>query len=416
MTPARFGAGPARRWPIARNILGQAWRQLRAYGMRSGLTSLGIAFAVAGGVAIASTLASLEASVNRQLASVGDDLVNVKPNWRKLLGDQNLQELRLQDWRLLAHHAKGVRDVTATLRLRTRMPLSYDGRSAPLGVMGVSSQWAALYRPALVEGRPLLPSDDEGHYRVALVTEHAARQLQLPEPMLGRMLNYGPLRLMVVGILPGGDGEQPFQHSDVLISLPVAQEIASEDMQLELAFRLVEPAKRDETVSAAMQLLRQSMGTPTGSDDDVVLQDAREQRRINQMLIATVSAALMPLLVISLVVGGIGVMNVMLVSVAERTREIGLLRALGATRRHIQLQFLAESIVLCIAGTALGLLLGCGLAAIAVTLLPNMRELLIPWWIPMAAALVAIVIGLVAGATPAARAARLDAVTALSAE
>jgi putative ABC transport system permease protein len=163
--------------------------------------------------------------------------------------------------------------------------------------------------------------------------------------------------------------------------------------------------------------LRQSLGTLPSDVDDFVIEDAEQLRAANDEMVKLLSIVLVLLVSISLFVGGIGVMNVLLVSVFERTREIGILLALGATRNQIRLQFLIEAGILSLFGAFLGVIIGWILShGIVYLALPRVESAVVPLWTVLSAIGVTICVGVLAGVFPAIRAANLDPIEALAAE
>ena len=403
---------------IARDILWQAVVQLHAYPLRSGLTALGVTIAIAGVVAIASTMTALERGVNSELAGLGEDLVTTAPNWIKLSNGIPVEAPGPREMRALSQHAQGLRSVTASTDIQAANGVAFMGKPYGFTVVAVSPEWGALYRPSLRAGRLLQASDENARLRVALINQHAATSMgfETPELALGAILNVGALRLKIIGVIAGGKGQRLPQHGDILLPLGLASELGVDDPAYTLGFRLIDVKARDKTLGEVALLLRQSMNTPTGQEDDVMLDDARKQREVNQLILRSIAAVLMGVVSISLVIGAVGIMNVALVSVAERTHEIGLQRALGATRRHIQLQFLAESVLLCLVGAALGTFVGWGFAEFAVLFIPFAAHATLPLWAVGLSMGIAILVGLLSGAMPAAKAAALDPAAALASE
>lgn len=401
------------------DIFVQAWRQLHAYALRSVLTALGIVIAVTGVITVAGVMAGLQSGVNRELAELGAETIMLAPNFRKAMDGKNLEYLGWREWQML-QRIPGIATPVASINVRSNGAQSkLDAtRSAPK-VVGVSDQFPDLYRQVPLHGRFLLPSDESGHLRVCVIGDHMVERLRLPpDAVLGSTIRLGVLALRVVGVMPanGDRSGSAQQFGDIYVPLSVADELNARESGMQLAFRLRDPSQREHVLRDLSQRLRQTMGTAPNEEDDFRIEDAAQIRRTNDAIIGMVSLVLVLVVSVALLVGGVGIMNVMLVSVTERTREIGVLRALGATRRHIRLQFLTEAALLSALGAFVGVILGWGLASLIVLVIPNAQGAVLPLWAVVASVGGAILVGLVAGAVPAMRAANLDPVLALAAE
>jgi putative ABC transport system permease protein len=169
----------------------------------------------------------------------------------------------------------------------------------------------------------------------------------------------------------------------------------------------------ENVTQSIARLLRNAHGIEDERDDDFRIQTAEQLQNSIQTILGTATVVMGGIVGISLLVGGIGIMNIMLVSVTERTREIGICKAIGAKRHHILLQFLLEALVLCLLGGFIGLVLGYGIGALAAGLIPGFPDAYTPLWAVGLALGFSGVVGVVFGILPAAKAANLDPISSL---
>ncbi len=395
----------------------QAWQHIRAYALRSALTALGIVISVAGVIAITGVMAGLEAGVNRELANLGAENITVSGNWRKLMAGSKVAELTRRDLQALQTYVAGISTVTATESVRVGK-VQFAEKKIALSVVAASAALPQMYQQFPEQGRFLSDGDDELHRRVCVVSQHALPLLGLAANPIGERLKVGNVWMQIVGVMPGNGRASGSvkQLGDLYIPLSVAEELTGEQSNLEFGFKLLGTHKREEVLSKVSQVLRQSQRAQPGEEDDFRIEDAAEVRRTNDAIIGMISIVLILIVSVSLVVGGIGIMNVMLVAVTERTKEIGILRALGATKQQIRVQFLLEAALLSGAGAVAGVVLGWLAASLATLFIPHADGAHLPLWAVASSVACAIAVGLVSGALPAARAAELDPVTALTTE
>lgn len=392
-------------------ILKQALQQIRAYALRSALTGLGIVIAVTGLVAIAAVMQGLDKGVNRVLSQLGSDLVTVDRNYLR----NNPKSLSKKEWQELQTQVQGIGTVVASSRV-PGYEVYYGDKKFKLNIIAASESHPRLYQQYPVQGRFLMASDEAARHRVCVISEHLIRTLGLPEQVLGNVIHVGSFSLEIIGVVPGnGEAEQGLrQIGDVYMPFSVAEELVGQERSYEFGFRILDLKQREEVVAQVKTVLRKSLGTLPREAEDFILEDSQEIRESALLMEKMISKVFLAVVAVSLLVGGIGIMNVMLVSVTERTHEIGILMALGATKQHIRFQFLMEAILLSVMGAVLGVLSGWGLANFIVQFIPRASTPSVPMWALISAVGVSISVALISGAMPAARAADLDPVVALS--
>lgn len=397
------------------DLFSQAIAQIRAYALRSALTSLGIVIAVTGLVTIAAVVQGLDKGVNRVLSQLGSDLILINGNYMK---DRDaLRPMTKKEWQKLSEQLSGISVVVATSRVE--LPeIVYQGKRVEVEVLAASYFHPHLYQQFPTQGRFLMDGDEISKRRVCVISEHLIAKLGLPFDALGSVISLGRFSFKVIGVVPGnGRADQGLQQiGDVYIPYSVAEELTGQERRYTFGFRLQDQAEMSQILPQVKQILHQSLKTPEGEAEDFLIENSEQIRDSALIMEKAISKVFFAIVAISLVVGGVGVMNVMLVSVTERTREIGILMALGASKQTIRFQFLLEAVLLSVMGAVVGVFLGSGLAHIVVRYIPNASAPSVPLWAIVFAVGVSVLVALISGAIPAARAAELDPVVALSKE
>jgi len=393
----------------------QAMMQIRAYALRSALTALGIVIAVTGLVTIAAVVQGLDRGVNRVLSQLGSDLVLINGNYMK---DRDmLRPMSKQEWHKLSAQLANVSPVVASTRLDVS-EVTYLGKKSAVEALAVSDFHPYLYQQFPTQGRFLMESDETSKLRVCVISEHLIAELGMPQMALGSVITIGTFSLKVIGVVPGkgNDGQRLQQLGDVYLPFSVAEELMGQERRYAFGFRVADQSQTTNVLADVKRILHLSLKTPDGEAEDFLIESSDEIRDSALMLEKAISKVFFAIVAISLVVGGVGVMNVMLVSVTERTREIGVLMALGASKQTIRLQFLLEAVLLSVMGATVGVFLGGALAHVVVRYIPKASTPSVPLWAIVSAVCVSVLVALISGALPAARAAELDPVVALSKE
>ncbi len=392
---------------------------LRANGMRSLLTTLGIVIGVAAVVAVVSVVQGLQHLASDVFQGVGAAFVHVEVNQDRQRGPG----LIAKQVKLTAEDAQAVREQVSGIRYFTRIAagsalVKYgERRHQPESVMGVDEAYQEVMNHAVDRGRFLSRLDLENHRKVAVIGPKVADKLKLGRQPLGKQIYVGNLPVTVVGVMEA-KGEALGTDLDDRVFLPfgTAQALfgrAATD-RVELDLQAVAPAQVDAVRDAIRRLLRRRHQLPAGRPDDfrIVVQD--ELLKQITGFLSGVTAVVGGVVAIALLVGGIGIMNVMLVSVTERTREIGVRKAVGARRRDILLQFLIEAVALALAGGIAGLALGYGLGVLVVAVVPaHLPPAHVPLWAVGLSFGFSAAVGIFFGIYPAGKAARLDPIEAL---
>ncbi|MBI2837476.1 MAG: ABC transporter permease [Acidobacteria bacterium] len=403
----------------AREALRTATGNLSTHKLRTALTMLGMIFGVSSVVSMLSIGAGAERQALEMIEQMGVRNVLVRG---KELKREELELIRKKSpgvsWRdaqAIAEAVAGVSQVAGRVRIDAYKILA-QGAKTEAKVFGVSCQAGSSLILPVREGRFLDVYDERTHGQVCVVSPGVRRDLFGYEQVIGRDLKVNDVWLEVVGVLAGNDvkeGNQERSTAGRTIYLPVTTAVRKFDRDaLEAPLDEVVVQLDDRTSPlAAAAVIRGLVDRIHGGAQDyevVVPEELLNQSRRTQRIFSIVMGAIAG---ISLLVGGIGIMNIMLATVFERTREIGIRRAVGARRRDIRDQFLTEAFMISVIGGMAGVVLGVGLAK-AVAFYAGWPTLVTLWSI-IASAGVSVAVGLASGLYPAYRAANLDPIEAL---
>ena len=382
--------------------------------LRTVLLVLAISIGVASVVVLTALGDGARRYVMSEFSSLGTNLVVVIPG-RSQTGGFNPanaiggtpRDLTIADAQALLR-GKGVRRA-APLVVGTS-EISVGGKLREVMVGGTTSEYIQIRELSIAQGSFLPEEDWNSGSAVAVIGAKIRTELFGSEPAIGRLVRVGGRRFRVVGVLEAS-GQTLALNTDEVVMVPVAQALSM--FNSNTLFRIMIEAKSREAIplakAEAMDIIKQRHENE--EDVTVVTQDA--VLATFDRLLGTLTLGVAGIAAISLAVSGILVMNVMLVSVAQRTAEIGLLKALGATGRTIRLAFLVEATMLSLAGAVVGFVLGQAGAALIRHLYPTFPAYP-PAWAVLAGLATALASGILFGVAPARRAAALDPVQALS--
>ena len=391
---------------------------IRAHKLRSFLTTLGIIIGVMAVVTVVSLIQGFSQSISSQFSGFGADSLTIQqylPFKEQLQG--KTARISPEDMLAIQHEVPGISGLTPLLQLgQFGSAISYKGLTSSAQVMGVTEGFAQVFSQYPDQGRFITPGDDLSHRRVAVVGQTVIDNLHLPDDPLGEFIQISGQWFKLVGVLhKQGSVLGNDQDNKILIPYGTAHSLlggaSKEDIIIQL--KVNDTSQMDDTADRIRFVLRRQHKLKVGVDDDFKVQTASQFTDSFKSILNILTAVLGGIVGVSLLVGGIGIMNIMLVSVTERTREIGILKSLGARRSDILVQFLLEAVMLSMLGGIIGLILGYGLGTLIVTAVPSFRGASVPLWAALLAIGFSTSIGVIFGITPAAKAASLDPIDAL---
>jgi putative ABC transport system permease protein len=391
-----------------------SFRAIGANKLRALLTTLGIVIGIAAVIAMVSLGQGAQRAIEERLSQLGAHVLTIRPGQAFFGGTSRGQaRLTIQDAEALAASPL-LAEARIAPEVETRLQVELGEANANLSILGTWDAYFSIQNFRLAAGRLFTAREEQSRRRVAVVGSRVSTALGLPErDLLGETLEISGVPFEVIGVLQE-KGSIGFSDPDETIYLPLATarfRLIGTDRVRAISVQAPSAAAMLDVTVAIDRILRREHRIRPGQDPDFNIRDQAMLLQTIQETSRTMSFLLAGIAAISLIVGGIGIMNIMLVSVTERTREIGLRKALGARRRDILGQFLLEAMTLCGIGGALGL----GLGLLASYFLQRTAGWNVAW--TAESALLAVVfsasVGLFFGWWPARRAAALEPIEAL---
>ncbi|HEX5739678.1 MAG TPA: ABC transporter permease [Hydrogenophaga sp.] len=392
---------------------------IRVHLMRSILTMLGIVIGVASVICVVSLLQGLSHSVMKELQGLGGNALTLRaetPMEDSLRGKQN--RLRLADLELLQYRIAGVISVTPVVLASAgaRLDLRNGANLSTGQVFGSTDRYQDVQQNYPKLGRFISDSDGSTRRRVAVLGEQVRRDLKLPEDPLGRFIQIGSEWFRVIGVMESR-GEVFGMSQDNFVVIPYETALVlsgtTSEPDMWVGFTVEDPGQIDAIKARVTAQLRQQRKLQPGQPNDFKIESSDALEKSFASVSTTVTLVVASIVGISLLVGGVGIMNIMLVSVTERTREIGIAKALGATRRFILLQFLLEAVLLAVMGGLLGIALGYLMGLGIASLIPDFPDPAVSAWAMLGACGFSALVGITFGILPASNAANLAPVEAL---
>jgi putative ABC transport system permease protein len=396
--------------------------QFRSNTLRTLLTLLGIVLGVASVVAMVSLGEGAQQEILSAIDAIGADLVHIKG---QDAAERNVAELVNQSAGLSRSDVLDIKELlprSTDIAYRTRHDLASTDLPLPreeIAVFGVSEGYADVHRLSVAQGRHLRPIDHRHQHRVAVIGADLARR-SFPKGAIGKLLRLEYAFFRVVGVLGSSqtNGEikdlpvdPHIYNTAILIPFDsVSEELAPLPPYGELDLVSLRVASTEETLVAKHRLVPTLLALHGEAKDvnivapEELLQQRQAAQRILNLVLICIAA-------ISLIVGGIGVMNIMLANIMERIDEIGLRRAVGARKRDIRTQFLLEATTICVIGGLLGIILGLTLSFIVAT--ATDLPVAFAWYSVVLSFGISVAVGIIFGAMPAMRAANVNPIEAL---
>jgi putative ABC transport system permease protein len=395
------------------DLLRFAARSLWAARVRSSLSLLAMSVGVAAVVVLTWLGESARAYIASQFESLGSNLIIVLPGRSETVGGMPPvlsaipRDLTIDD--ALALRRSPHVYLVAPLAFGTA-PISYRGRERECPLLGSTEEMLEVRHLTVAQGRFLSGFDPHDGAGECVVGAKVKRELFGSATAIGEWVRVGDRRFRLVGVLQAM-GTSLGADIDECLFVPVADALALFNRRS--LFRILIRATRQDEIDACVRDVERILAARHGGEHDVTIitQDAVMGTLDSIMRALTLSVT--GIAAISLIVAGILIMNVMIVSVTQRTAEIGLLKALGARRKTISRAFVCEAAMLSLAGAVVGLVLGVAVTRIAAAIYPALRAP-VPTWALLAAVSVALGVGVLFGVWPSRRAARLDPVAALA--
>ena len=387
-------------------------KSLLASKLRSILAMLGIIIGVGAVIAMLAIGSGAQKQVMDRFNAMGTNLLIVQPGQRGTHGVVSglQQNLTLEDAETIAREVAGVALIAPVVQGSAQ--IKYANRNARTTVVGTSATYQRLRDIQLAAGRVFTEGEVERMARVAVIGPQAVKNIFGASDALGETVKVNGINFQVIGVTkPKGEG---WMSPDDRVTVPYT--VAMQLLFGVTNLRQIEVQAADGADLAAVQadltrLLRRQHRIAAGADDDFSITNMADIRESASEVTKTFKYLLGGIAAISLLVGGIGIMNIMLVTVTERTREIGIRKAIGARDVHILLQFLVESVIMSGLGGAIGLSVGAG-AALLIPRFSPLKTVLDPASALMSMG-VAAAVGVFFGFYPAWRASRLDPIQAL---
>jgi putative ABC transport system permease protein len=381
--------------------------------LRSFLTVLGIVIGVGAVIAMVTIGNGTTAKVAAELARLGSNLLSVRPGqFGPGRASAEAKPFNVRDIEALRAQLRGVRTVAPTSQKATTIVYGSENRSTP--VTGTDNGYFLTHNWQLTAGRRFLEGEVRSGRAACVIGETVRDKLFGKEEPVGRNIRVNKISCEIIGLLaPKGQSNFGTDQDDiVIVPLRMFQRRIAGNADVSTIWVQAEEGTDTAKVQADIErLLRERRTIMRGKEDDFSVRDMKQIAETQTATTTVLTGLLATVASVSLLVGGIGIMNIMLVSVTERTREIGIRLAIGALEAQVLMQFLVEAVVLSLLGGLIGIALGLGLAAVAT------RALGVPFVLDATIVLISFVfsalVGVVFGYFPARRAARLDPIEAL---
>lgn len=400
-----------------RNLFRIAFRAIANNKMRAFLTMLGVIIGVAAVIAMLAIGQGSKRSIRASIEEMGSNMIMIHPGGERMggvrLSSSDMQSLKLEDYQAIVNQNTYLDKITPTVNSSGQ--LIYGGNNTPSTVYGVNEQYLDIRRYAIGSGEMFTESDIKRAAKVCVVGQTVVDNLFTKgEDPLGKTIRFNSIPFRIVGVLESKGYNSMGQDQDDLILAPyttVQKRILAITYIQGITASALDESQTQQAIDEISDILRTNHKLRATDEDDFTVRSTQEMSEMMTSTMDMMTILLACIASISLVVGGIGIMNIMYVSVTERTREIGLRMSIGAKGRHILWQFLIEAVIISVTGGIIGVLFGIG-ASTAINLILKW-----PIYVQPASVLLSFAVctltGIFFGWYPARKASRLNPIDAL---
>lgn len=400
-----------------RNLFRIAFRAIANNKMRAFLTMLGVIIGVAAVIAMLAIGQGSKRSIRASIEEMGSNMIMIHPGGERMggvrLSSSDMQSLKLEDYQAIVNQNTYLDKITPTVNSSGQ--LIYGGNNTPSTVYGVNEQYLDIRRYAIGSGEMFTESDIKRAAKVCVVGQTVVDNLFTKgEDPLGKTIRFNSIPFRIIGVLEPKGYNSMGQDQDDLILAPyttVQKRILAITYIQGITASAIDESQTQQALDEISDILRTNHKLRATDEDDFTVRSTQEMSEMMTSTMDMMTILLACIASISLVVGGIGIMNIMYVSVTERTREIGLRMSIGAKGRHILWQFLIEAVIISVTGGIIGVLFGIG-ASMAINLILKW-----PIYVQPASVLLSFAVctltGIFFGWYPARKASRLNPIDAL---
>nr|QJR98334.1 multidrug ABC transporter substrate-binding protein [uncultured Muribaculaceae bacterium] len=400
-----------------KNLLKIALKALNNNKMRCFLTMLGVIIGVGAVIAMLAIGQGSKNSIKAQISEMGSNMIMIFPGAERRGGvrqsSEDMQTLKPSDYEALVREASTIANITPTVNGSGQWV--NGNNNYPSQAQGVNTQYLEIRQRKMAQGEMFTEADIKSAAKVCVLGKTLVDNL-FPDGSdpIGKVVRFGKIPMTIIGVLEEKGYNTMGQDQDDLALVPyttVMKRVLATDYLQGIQASAINEETTDQTIEEITEILRARHKLREGEEDNFTIRSMKELAEMISSTSSMMTVLLAAVAGISLLVGGIGIMNIMIVSVTERTREIGLRMSIGATGRDIMMQFLIEAVIISVTGGILGIILGA-LATWMISVFAHWPVQIDPFSV-MLSFVVCTVIGIIFGFYPAAKASNLDPIEAI---